>query len=85
MVLSWVKVNLKKKTENGHCHNPTHRTTQTNKTANCPIESDFHGKLYSDYISMLEDFVESLKAGSRLYSIIKSTINITSLKCSGSP
>ena len=62
MVLSWVKVNLKKKTENGHCHNPTHRTTQTNKTTNCPIGSDFHGKLYSDYILMLEDFVESVKA-----------------------
>ena len=62
IVLSWVKVNLKKKTENGHCHNPTHRTTQTNKMANCQIRSDFHGKLYSDYISMLEDFVESVKS-----------------------
>jgi hypothetical protein len=61
MVLSWLKVNLKKKTENGHCHNPAHRTTQANKPANCPIGSDFHRKLYSNYISILEDFVESVK------------------------
>lgn len=62
MVLSWLNINLKKKTENGHCHNPTHRTTQANKPANCQIGSDFHRKLYSNYISILEDFVESVKA-----------------------
>jgi hypothetical protein len=62
MVLSWLKINLKKKTENGHCHNPTHRTSEINKPANCPIGSEFHRKLYSDYISILEDFVRSVKA-----------------------
>jgi hypothetical protein len=28
IILSWLKINLKKKTENGHCHNPSHRTTK---------------------------------------------------------
>lgn len=54
MLLSWLKINLKKKTENGHCHNPTHRTSETNEPANCPIGSEFHRKLYSDYVSILE-------------------------------
>src|SRR5918994_4338904 len=30
MALSWLKVNLKKKTENGHCRNSLHSTTETN-------------------------------------------------------
>jgi hypothetical protein len=27
IVLSWIKVNLRKKTENGHCYNPNHIST----------------------------------------------------------
>lgn len=63
MVLSWLKVNLTKKTENGHCHNSIHGTTEINKPAGCPIGSNFHRELYNDYTSILEEFVDNLKAG----------------------
>lgn len=62
MVLSWLKVNLKKKTENGHCYNSLHTRTETNKSASCSIGSNFHSDLYTDYISILEDFVSSVRA-----------------------
>jgi hypothetical protein len=62
MVLSWLKINLKKKTENGHCHNPIHRTTKTSLPANCPIGSNFHSKLYSNYVSILEDLLRDIKS-----------------------
>ena len=62
MVLSWLKVNLKKKTENGHCYNSLHTRTETNKSASCSIGSNFHKDLYIDYISILEDFVSSVRA-----------------------
>jgi hypothetical protein len=52
-VLSWLTVDLKKKTENGHCHNPVH--TQAENTY-CSIGSQFHKQLCSDYINILEDF-----------------------------
>jgi hypothetical protein len=61
MALSWLKVNLKKKTENGHCHNSMHKAKDTNKAASCPIGSNFHKYLYSDYISILEDFVNNVR------------------------
>ena len=61
MVLSWLKVNLKKKTENGHCHNSIHVQTKTNESANCQIGSNFHRDLYNDYTSVLEDFVKNLR------------------------
>jgi hypothetical protein len=61
MALSWLKVNLKKKTENGHCHNPIHKAKETNKPASCPIGSNFHRDLYSHYISTLEDFVNNVR------------------------
>ena len=62
MVLSWLKVNLNKKTENGYCHNSLHSPTETNKSANCPIGSNFHRDLYIDFASILEDFVRNVKA-----------------------
>ena len=61
MAVSWLNVNLKKKAENGHCHNPVHRTKDTNKPASCPIGSNFHRDLYSDYISTLEDFLNNVR------------------------
>ena len=60
IVLSWLKVNLKKKTENGYCHNPTHKST-SNKPANCAIGSIFHKELYDDFTNILEDFLRMLK------------------------
>lgn len=62
MVLSWLKVQLKKKTENGHCHNSLHTRTDTSKSASCHIGSNFHRNLYKDYVSILEDFVKSVSA-----------------------
>jgi hypothetical protein len=56
MALSWLKVNIKKKTENGHCRNPIHKTTE-NKPAGCSIGSKFHKALYDDYQSLLENFI----------------------------
>lgn len=61
IVLSWLKVNLKKKTENGHCHNPTHKPTATTKPANCPVGSIFHKELYDDFTNILEDFLGMVK------------------------
>lgn len=61
IVLSWLKVNLKKKTENGYCHNPTHKSTATTKPANCPVGSIFHKELYDDFTNILEDFLRMLK------------------------
>ena len=60
MVLSWLKVNLKKKTENGHCNNPLHTRIETNKSASCQIGSNFHRNLYDDYVSILRDFVTNV-------------------------
>ena len=62
MVLSWLRVNLKKKTENGHCHNSLHTRADTNNSASCRIGSNFHRDLYNDYASILEDFVKSVRA-----------------------
>ncbi len=59
--LSWLKVDLNKKTENGHCHNPIHKAKDTNKAASCSIGSNFHRESYSDYISVLEDFVNNVR------------------------
>lgn len=61
MVLSWLKVNIKRKTEHGHCHNPRHRATDANKSANCPFGSDFHRDLYNDYLLILKDFVRDME------------------------
>ncbi len=60
IVLSWLKVNLEKKTENGHCHNPTHKSTST-KPANCPVGSIFHKQLYDDFTNVLEDLLRMVK------------------------
>ena len=62
MVLSWLKVNLKQKIENGHCQNPIHKAKDRNKPAGCPIGSNFHRDLYNDYASILEEFVNNIKA-----------------------
>lgn len=58
--LSWLTTDLKKKTENGLCHNPGHAQAE-NKLAYCSIGSKFHEQLYSDYIKVLEDFLNTIK------------------------
>ena len=58
--LSWLTIDLKKKTENGLCHNPGHAQAE-NKLAYCSIGSKFHKQLYSDYIKVLEDFLNTIK------------------------
>jgi len=57
-VLSWLTIDLEKKTENGHCRNPVH--TQAENTY-CSIGSKFHMQLYSDYVNVLEDFLNTIK------------------------
>jgi hypothetical protein len=61
MALSRLKVNIKKKTENGHCTNPIYNTTKNNKPAGCYIGSKFHKALYDDYQSLLENFIGRVK------------------------
>jgi hypothetical protein len=63
MALSWSMVNMKKKTEDGHCRNPVHVTTK-NKTIGCTIGSEFHKGLYDDCQSLLQDFIDTLKKSS---------------------
>ena len=41
MTLSWLKINIKKKTENGHCRNPIHEPKE-NKPTGCAIGSLHH-------------------------------------------
>ena len=57
MTLSWLKINIKKKTENGHCRNPIHEPKESKPTG-CSIGSKFHKQLYDDYLKILEDFVK---------------------------
>jgi hypothetical protein len=63
MTLSWLKINIKKKTENGHCLNPAHEPKE-NKPTGCSIGSKFHKRLYDDYLRILEDFVKASKGSS---------------------
>jgi hypothetical protein len=58
--LSWLTIDLRKKTENGHCHNAVH-TQAKNKFAHCSIGSKFHKQLYTDYVKVLEDFLKKIK------------------------
>jgi hypothetical protein len=61
MALSWLKINLKKKQKMDTVIT-LFKSTETNRSASCPIGSNFHRDLYSDYTSILEDFVNSVKA-----------------------
>ena len=63
--LSWLSIDLKKKAENGHCHNPIHIQAE-NKPAYCSIGSKFHQQLYSDYVKVLEDFLNTIKQRAQL-------------------
>lgn len=54
-----VKDSLKKKTENGHCHNPSHASTDSKPAWH--IGSMFHKKLYNDFVQILEDFLKNGK------------------------
>jgi len=61
MASSWFKVNVKKKTEKGHCNNKAHEPVTETKPTNCPIGSRFHSNLYNDYIAILEDFLNKAR------------------------
>jgi hypothetical protein len=58
MALSWIKFNIKRKTENG---NPAHEPVTEAKPANCLIGSKFHSILYNDFVTILEDFLVKAK------------------------
>jgi hypothetical protein len=59
-VLSWLTIDIKKKTDEGHCHNAVH-TQAGNKPAKCSIGSKFHMQLYNDYVKLLENFLNTVK------------------------
>ena len=59
--LSWLTIDLKKKTENGHCHNPVHTQAEKEILLTVQLESKFHKQLYSDYVKVLEDFLKTIK------------------------
>jgi hypothetical protein len=60
VVLSWLTVDIKKKADGGHCHNPIHKQAG-NKPAECSIGSRFHIQLYNDYVKLLENFLNTVK------------------------
>lgn len=62
VVLSWLTIDIKKKTDGGHCHNPVH-SRAGNKPAKCLIGNKFHMELYNDYIKLLENFLDVVKQG----------------------
>jgi hypothetical protein len=57
MTLSWLKINIKKKTENGYCRNPDHEPKE-NKPTGCSIGSKFHKQLYNDYLKVIGNFLK---------------------------
>jgi hypothetical protein len=57
ITLSWFKINIKKKTENGHCRNPAHESKE-NKPTGGSIGSKFHKQLYDNYLKVIEEFVK---------------------------
>ena len=63
MTLSWLKINIKKKTENGHCRNPAHEPKE-NKPTGCSIGSQFHKRLYDNYLKVMEEFVKASRKSS---------------------
>jgi|SRR5829696_341842 len=58
--LSWLSVNIKKKTEDGHCRNPSHELK--NGHPYCKIGSMFHRKLYDDLLRILQEVTDDVKA-----------------------
>jgi hypothetical protein len=58
--LSWLSINIKKKTEDGHCHNPTHELK--NGHPYCEIGSKFHRKLFDDLVRILQELTGDVKA-----------------------
>src|SRR5215467_4590312 len=58
ITFSWLKINIKKKTENGHCRNPAHESKE-NKPTEYSIGSKFHKRLYDNYLKIIEEFVEA--------------------------
>jgi hypothetical protein len=58
--LSWLTIDIKKKTEEGHCHNLVH-TQAGNKPVKCSIGTKFHMQLYNDYVKLLENFLNTVK------------------------
>lgn len=56
--LSWLSINIKKKTEDGHCHNPAH----TDSPRKCSTGSSFHKELYDDLFVAISNIVAKLQA-----------------------
>jgi hypothetical protein len=63
ITLSWLKINIKKKTENGHCRNPAHESKE-NKPTGCSIGSKFHKLLYDNYLKIIKEFVKASRESS---------------------
>ncbi|MGB6594704.1 MAG: hypothetical protein WBE68_24640 [Candidatus Nitrosopolaris sp.] len=63
LVLSWLKINIKKKTENGHCRNREHES-KGDKPTGCSIGSKFHKQLYDNYLKVMEEFVKASRESS---------------------
>ena len=56
---SWLSLNIKRKTDEGHCRNPKHPLKDGH--AYCSIGKGFHGKLYDDLLRILEEITHSMK------------------------
>jgi hypothetical protein len=56
--MCWLLTNVKKKTENGHCHNPIHNEMiERTGRAGCNIGSTFHSGFYDALIDSLDGLV----------------------------
>jgi hypothetical protein len=68
--LSWLSPNIKKKTEEGHCHNLNHKLENGHRY--CEIDSKFHRKLYDDLVRTLQQITNDVKGYTQ--NVIQSTI-----------
>lgn len=59
ITMCWLLTNVKKKTEDGHCHNPVHdKTIEETEHPMCAKGSEFHSKFYDDVVKSLQWLVK---------------------------
>ena len=57
--MAWLLINIKNKTEHGHCHNPIHNESQKQiGYTNCVTGSAYHVRFYENIVSSLEQLLK---------------------------
>jgi hypothetical protein len=57
--LSWLSVNIKRKTEERHCKSPKHQLKDGH--AYCSIGMEFHRKLYDDLLKVVQEIADNIR------------------------